>query len=152
MLVELGIKSKKIYEVEFERIFLQETRNYYREESNHLIVQLSCYQFIQKAQTRLREELNRLLYYLDSSSENALINTFLDEFIQTHAATLLDMENSGLVAMLREGKIEEIELMFDLFSKVPGALVLLKQKLQLFIIDEGNKLVQDQRLKQDEFV
>ena len=34
MLVEVGMSSKKIYETEFEKVFILETENYYRIESN----------------------------------------------------------------------------------------------------------------------
>ena len=37
MLVELGLKTKKVYEEDFERRFLNYTVQFYREESNSLI-------------------------------------------------------------------------------------------------------------------
>ena len=77
MLVEVGNGSKKIYEQEFEKLFIQETQNYYKVESNSLITNNSCYQYLQKAQQRLNEELERSLNYLDSSSEKVLIQTYL---------------------------------------------------------------------------
>jgi cullin 3 len=77
MLVEVGISSKKIYENEFEKIFIHESQNYYRMESNQFITDNSCYSYLQKAKQRLNEELDRLLNYLDSSSEKILIKTFL---------------------------------------------------------------------------
>ena len=77
MLVEVGMSNKKIYEVEFEKVFIQETENYYKVESNQLITRNSCYSYLQKAQARLNEELERSLNYLDSSSEKILIKTYL---------------------------------------------------------------------------
>lgn len=82
MLVEVGISSKKIYENEFEKVFIQETQNYYRVESNQYITNHSCYSFLQKAHQRLNEELDRVLNYLDSSSERILIPTFLKEYVE----------------------------------------------------------------------
>lgn len=37
MLVELGLKTKKVYEEDFEKIFLEKTTKFYRDESNMLI-------------------------------------------------------------------------------------------------------------------
>jgi Cullin family len=85
MLVEVGISSKKIYEHEFEKVFINETINYYKQESNQLITSHSCFAFLQKANMRLKEELERVLNYLDSSSEKILIETFLREYIEIHA-------------------------------------------------------------------
>lgn len=62
------------------------------------------------------------------------------------------MENSGLNHMIRYDKHDEISLMYDMFSKVTDAFSLLKTSLSQFIVNEGNKLVQDEKLKQDEFV
>jgi cullin 3 len=92
------------------------------------------------------------LNYLDSSSEKALIKTYLQEYIQAHALTLIQMDNSGLTHMIKNDKIEEIGLMYDMFSKVTEAFGHLKGHLSQFIISEGNKLVLDEKLKQDEFV
>lgn len=42
--------------------------------------------------------------------------------------------------------------MYEMFSKVTESFNHLKGHLSQFIISEGNKLVQDEKLKQDEFV
>ena len=62
--------------------------------------------------------MDRVLNYLDPSSESGLISSFLDEYIGKHAVTLLDMESSGLETLIKENKKDEIKLLFDLFSKV----------------------------------
>jgi len=100
----------------------------------------------------LNEELERLLNYLDSSSEKILIKTFLQEYIENHAVTLITMENSGLIQMIRNDKYDEIALMHDMFQKVTDAFNLMKNHLSNYIINEGNKLVQDDKLKYSEFV
>ena len=100
----------------------------------------------------MNEELERLLNYLDSSSEKILIKTFLQEYIENHAVTLITMENSGLIQMIRNDKYDEIALMHDMFQKVTDAFNLMKNHLSNYIINEGNKLVQDDKLKYSEFV
>lgn len=62
------------------------------------------------------------------------------------------MENSGLVNIIKNDKHEEMLLMYDMFSRVTDSFGHLKVHLLNFIINEGNKLVQDEKLKQDEFV
>jgi len=92
------------------------------------------------------------LNYLDSSSERLLLTTFYKEYIENHAITLIMMENSGLVSMIRNEKHDEIGLMYELFSKVPDAFTALTKQLSAYIVSEGTKLVQDDKLKHDEFV
>ena len=42
MLIEVGMQSRKIYEQEFESALINQTRDYYRNESNNFISQNSC--------------------------------------------------------------------------------------------------------------
>ena len=62
------------------------------------------------------------------------------------------MENSGLVAMIKNDRYDEIALMHELFAKVPNAFAMLKNQLSQFVVNEGNVLVNDDKLKSDEFV
>ena len=121
-------------------------------ESNQYITNQGCYAYLQKAKQRLNEELERVLNYLDSSSERILIQTFLKEYVENHASTLVSMENSGLIHMIRNEKYEEIALMHELFSKVQDAFGVLMKHMAGYIIGEGNKLVADDKLRSDEFV
>ena len=54
--------------------------------------------------------------------------------------------------MIKNEKFEEISLMHDLFSRVADAFNILAKHLAQYIVNEGNKLVQDDKLKHDEFV
>lgn len=55
-----------------------------------------------------------------------IINEFLKEYIENHALSLLTMENSGLIQMIKQEKFQDIKLMFSLFKRCPIALDLLK--------------------------
>lgn len=104
------------------------------------------------ARKRHQEELDRVLSYLDNSTERVLIKTFLKEYIDHHASALINMEHSGLIHMIKNEKYDEIRLMHELFSKVPEAYNVLKQALHSYIFAEGSKLVNDDLLKHDQFV
>jgi hypothetical protein len=101
MLIEVGMQSKRIYEQEFEAVLVQQTRDYYRNESNQLITQNSCNSYLMKANLRLNEEQDRVNSYLHQSSHDKIISEFLKEYIENHAHTLLKMENSGIIQMLK---------------------------------------------------
>jgi uncharacterized protein (UPF0332 family) len=59
------------------------------------------------------------------------------------------MEHSGLIHMIKNEKYNEIQLMHDLFSKVPEAYNHLTKNLSQYIVNEGNKLINDEQLKHD---
>ena len=81
-----------------------------------------------------------------------IINEFLREYIETHAMSLLAMENSGLIQMIKQEKYEELKLMFSLFKRCPAALDLFKKHLKEYIIEEGLKLVKNDSIDTDELV
>jgi hypothetical protein len=47
------------------------------------------------------------------------------------------MENSGLIAMIKNEKYDEIALMYELFSKVPESFQALSKNLSNYIVAEG---------------
>jgi cullin 3 len=62
------------------------------------------------------------------------------------------MEESGLVAMIRNEKYHELALLYELFSRVPETLQALSKHLAAYVEAEGGKLTSDDKLKPDEFV
>ena len=60
MLIEVGVHNKKIYEDEFERVLLKETADYYRAESQKLIGEVDCGSYLESANQRLVQELDRI--------------------------------------------------------------------------------------------
>ena len=81
-----------------------------------------------------------------------IINEFLKEYIENHAQALLSMENSGLIQMIKQEKFQDIKLMFSLFKRCPTALDLLKSELKVYIVAEGQKLVRNETIQNDELV
>jgi len=74
-------------------VLLSETTDYYRLESDRLIVDSSCSGYLTKANSRLQEEYQRVEGYLAPSTEPKLIETFLREYVgEKHALTLISME------------------------------------------------------------
>ena len=145
MLIEVGVHSKKVYDCEFEEPLLKETAEFYRQESNQLITESSCGQYIDKANERLRQEYARVANYLSPSTEPHLVSVFLDEYVcDQHTATLLDMESSGFYSMIRYNKLQEIKHLYSLLHRRPNSFELLRKKLSQYILDEGGRLMNDE--------
>ena len=86
------------------------------------------------------------------SSFEKIIGEFLKEYIENHSATLLKMEGSGLLAMLRNENYPEIKLMFSLFKRCTGSLDALKAELKAFIVAEGQKQVRNESVGNEELI
>mmetsp|Transcript_34760 Transcript_34760/g.45735 ORF Transcript_34760/g.45735 Transcript_34760/m.45735 type:complete len:151 (+) Transcript_34760:554-1006(+) len=127
MLIEVCKNSRKLYEQEFEKVLLQETAEYYKLESQQLIIDSSCASYLEKAHERLMQEYERLASYLDQSTEPKLICAFLNEYISdTHSHTLLTM-SSGLIHMIRNNNMQELALVYNMFQRRQASFELLRK-------------------------
>jgi len=148
MLIDLGISSRAVYEDDFEKPFLETTSNFYRLESQEFISSNACPDYMRKVENRIKEEMERVAHYLDASTEPKLKEVIDRELIKSHMKTLVDMENSGLVVMLRDDKVEDLQRMYSLFGRVDG-LKLVKEIMSTYIRDTGKALVNDENKNKD---
>lgn len=120
MLVELGVDGPSVYEEDFESYFLETTKTFYSQESLEFLGNNTCPDYLSKAEKRLNEEAARVTHYLSISTEPKLKQIIEQELISKHATTLVEMENSGCVPMLKDNKVEDLKRMYDLFTRVPS--------------------------------
>ena len=113
---------------------IQQTRDYYRNESNKAITENSCNAYILKANKRFLEEQDRINSYLHNSSMEKVLSEFLKEYIENHCQTLLNMDGSGLTEMIVQDQFSEIKMMFGLFKKCPASLTQFKTHLKNYIV------------------
>eukprot|EP00743_Colponemidia_sp_Colp-15_P002799 GILK01003029.1.p1 GENE.GILK01003029.1~~GILK01003029.1.p1 ORF type:complete len:733 (-),score=137.04 GILK01003029.1:128-2326(-) len=149
MLVDVGVHSRTVYEEDFEILFLDQTATFYRQESQQYISQNTTPDYLKKAEQRLKEEASRVQHYLDASTETKLKDIVEKELISNHAKTLVEMENSGCVAMFRDNKIEDLARMYNLFSRVPATLTEMRDALSAYVKEIGKALVTDQEKLKD---
>ncbi len=62
--------------------------------------------YIKKVEQRINEEAERAKHYLDNSTELQIVNVVEEELISKHMKTIVEMENSGVVHMLKNQRIE----------------------------------------------
>jgi len=138
--------TANVYERDFEAIFLDTTQEFYRNESSSYLSQNTAPDYVRKAQQRLAEEHSRAQRYLAPTTEAPLTNIVEMELVQKHAKTLVDMEQTGFLALLKdsEHKMDELRNMYDLFVRVPTTLDYLREALASIVKAEGRALLQDQ--------
>jgi len=100
MLIDLGVNSRSVYEEDFEKHFLETSSNFYKAESQEFISTNSASDYMKKVSTRIREEMDRVAHYLDSSTEFKIKEVVERELIAAHMKTLIEMEGSGCIALL----------------------------------------------------
>ncbi|PRP75027.1 cullin C, partial [Planoprotostelium fungivorum] len=149
MLVDLRAGSKTVYEEDFERNFLDTSSNFFKKESQEFISSNSCSDYMKKVESRIKEELERVNHYMDPSTEVKLKEVVERELISNHMRTLVDMEQSGCISMLRDNKIDDLKRMYLLFGRVPQGHNLVSEVISKYIKDVGKGLIQDEEKQKD---
>lgn len=144
MLMVLGINSRSVYEEDFERPFLQQSAEFYRLESQKFLAENSASVYIKKVEARINEEAERAKHYLDVSTEPRIVEVVEEELIKKHMKTIVEMENSGVVHMLKNQKTEDLACMYKLFSRVADGLKTMADCVSQYLREQGKALVQEE--------
>ncbi|XP_072376964.1 cullin-3 isoform X1 [Diabrotica undecimpunctata] len=144
MLMVLGINSRVVYEEDFERPFLQQSAEFYKVESQRFLAENSASVYINKVEARINEESDRAKHYLDKSTESRIVEVVEEELIKKHMKTIVEMENSGVVHMLKHQKTEDLCCMYKLFGRVTDGLKTMADCVSLYLREQGKALVQEE--------
>jgi cullin 3 len=144
MLMQLGIESRSVYEEDFERPFLQQSAEFYRFESQNFLEENSASVYIKKVEQRINEEAERAKHYLDNSTELQIVGVVEEELISKHMKTIVEMENSGVVHMLKNQRIEDLCCMYKLFCRVTNGLQAIITCVSAYLREQGKALVTEE--------
>ncbi|XP_066159068.1 cullin-3 isoform X1 [Euwallacea fornicatus] len=144
MLMVLGINSRTVYEEDFERPFLQQSAEFYKVESQKFLAENSASVYIKKVEARINEESDRAKHYLDESTEPRIVEVVEEELIKKHMKTIVEMENSGVVHMLRHQKTEDLACMYKIFGRVGDGLKTMADCVSHYLREQGKALVQEE--------
>lgn len=75
-------------------------------ESQKFLAENSASVYIKKVEQRIEEEGERAKHYLDESTEREIVKVVEEELISKHMKTIVEMENSGVVFMLKSQKVD----------------------------------------------
>ncbi|KAI9350328.1 Cullin [Obelidium mucronatum] len=115
------------YEQDFERYFLATTQEYYTLETTNLLQTCDAKGYLIKIEARLNEEEGRVSGYLSADTGPKLTSILERVLIEAHVATVIEMENSGLVVMLTNNNTEDLFRMYRLFERVPSGHRLMRE-------------------------
>lgn len=141
MLMVLGVESRVVYEEDFERPFLEQSAEFYRLESQKFLAENSASVYIKKVEQRINEEAERATHYLDKSTEGPIVSVLEEELICKHMKTVVEMENSGVVHMLKNDKTQDLACMYKLFGRVPQGLRTMVDCISAYLREQGKALV-----------
>jgi len=107
-----------VYRHEFEAPFLEATKAYYARESQAFVAENSVVDYMKKAETRLREEDDRVELYLHVSTRPALMDVCQQELLSNHSQLLWD----AFAQLLTNEMGSDLARMYGLLAPIAGAL------------------------------
>uniref|UniRef100_UPI0037E76AB4 cullin-4A isoform X1 n=1 Tax=Semicossyphus pulcher TaxID=241346 RepID=UPI0037E76AB4 len=135
----LGMLSDlQVYKDSFEERFLIETNRLYAAEGQRLMQERDVPEYLHHVARRLEEENDRILSYLDQSTQKPLISCVEKQLLGEHMTAILQ---KGLSTLLDENRVTELALLYQLFSKVKGGLPTLLQFWRDYIKSFGGEIV-----------
>lgn len=149
MLIDLGVNSRTVYEEDFEIHFLETSASFYKRESSEFIAVNTASDYMRKVETRINEEMARVEHYLDDSTEPKIKEVVEKELISSHMKTLIEMEGSGCISLLKDDKMDDLSRMYDLFARVSSGLPFMKDKISEHVRATGKSLVTDPEKNKD---
>ncbi|KAG7315715.1 hypothetical protein KOW79_020581 [Hemibagrus wyckioides] len=135
----LGMLSDlQVYKESFENRFLIETDRLYAAEGQRLMLERDVPEYLHHVARRLEEENDRVISYLDQSTQKPLISAVERQLLGEHMTAILQ---KGLNTLLDENRVTELTLLYQLFSKVKGGLPVLLQFWREYIKSFGGEIV-----------
>uniref|UniRef100_UPI00358F8003 cullin-4A-like isoform X1 n=1 Tax=Myxine glutinosa TaxID=7769 RepID=UPI00358F8003 len=128
----------QIYHECFEQRFLEETTCLYAAEGQRRMQECEVPEYLHHVNRRLEEESDRIITYLDQSTQKPLIATVEKQLLGEHLTAILQ---KGLNQLLDENRIEELSLLYQLFSRVKGGLQTLLHHWSEYIKVFGTTIV-----------
>ncbi|XP_067313644.1 cullin-4B isoform X2 [Pseudorasbora parva] len=132
------LSDLQIYQDSFEQRFLEETNRLYAAEGQRLMQEREVPEYLHHVNKRLEEEADRVITYLDQSTQKPLIVTVEKQLLGEHLTSILQ---KGLNNLLDENRIQDLSLLYQLFSRVKGGVQVLLQHWVEYIKVFGSTIV-----------
>lgn len=132
------LSDLQIYTEMFEGKFLKATEDLYNLEGQRLMEEQEVPVYLIHVDKRLSEENQRLLHYLDHTTQRFLIQTVEKQLISEHLTNVLQ---KGLEQMLDRFNVKEISLLYNLLGRVKDGLNELCKNVNLYIKKKGKVIV-----------
>uniref|UniRef100_A0A8C0TZN2 Cullin 4A n=1 Tax=Cyanistes caeruleus TaxID=156563 RepID=A0A8C0TZN2_CYACU len=132
------LSDLQVYKESFEQRFLEETNCLYAAEGQRLMQEREVPEYLHHVNKRLEEEGDRVITYLDHSTQKPLIACVEKQLLGEHLSAILQ---KGLDSLLDENRISDLTQTYQLFSRVKGGQQILLQHWSEYIKNFGTTIV-----------
>ncbi|KHJ88457.1 cullin family protein [Oesophagostomum dentatum] len=134
------LRTLDLYKQSFEEEFLANTTTHYTHESMSLVRNLETVEFLLYIERRLKEENERVDFYLDESTRAPLLTRAEKCMISDH---MQDVVDNGLSTLLNDNRVQDVSRLYSLLSRVEGGVALLKTGFSSYIKKVGKAMIMD---------
>ncbi|KAI1177499.1 Cullin [Nemania sp. FL0916] len=142
-------ERERLYLTTFEPYFISTSHDFYRAECERLLREADASAWLRQTQRRLAEEAERCQTTVSPFSEQIVASVVDDELVAKHLDEFLQLEGSGIRAMIDNDRIEDISILHSLVSRVDEKVPALRNALSLRVMELGLEI--EQNLKNTDF-
>ncbi|CEG45293.1 cullin protein 1 [Plasmopara halstedii] len=137
----MGMKSLDVYQCCLEVDLVTSSAIYYERKSKGWLSEDSTPVYLLKVEEALQSERSRVHTYLHKSTEPKLVKKLECVLLEAAQKQLIDRENSGVIALLKNDKLEDLARMYRLFARLKNGLEPIADLVQQHITAVGNDIV-----------
>jgi len=137
----VGERSLILYDQEFERPLKEATQAFYAQKAEQWADEVSCHEYVLKVAHHLKREEQNCVNLLEYETKDKLIKIIEKELIENKAEMVTLKQGTGCEFMFNERKVEQLQMMYKVFSRVDDTLKHIIDQMNPYIMQEGGKIV-----------
>jgi cullin 1 len=137
MYLIMGNGNDRVYEEFLEKPILIAAKQESKSDAEHWASKYGLANYLQRCETRLEEETDRVHYYLRKSTLPKLVKVCEEELLTNAQESVLEDESSGGMAELLKGYCRrDLLRLYRLYSRVPNGLEVAAKHFRLYVTRE----------------
>lgn len=134
------IEHERLYLTTFEPVYILNSHAFYRAECAKLMREGDASAWLRHTQRRLAEEADRCQTIISPPTHGKIANVVEQELIVKHLDDFLNLEGSGIRAMIDNDRLDDLRILYQLVSRVDLRNVALRNALSVRIIELGTEI------------
>ena len=133
-------ESMKLYLTSFEPAFLQASEEFYALQGQEMLRQGDAAAFCRHTKKRIAEESDRCRSTLSPLTLAKITTVIYTKMIREFMKEVISLPGSGVASMLDNNRISDLEMVYDLLSKVDPKKEVLRDAVQKRIVEQGSEV------------
>ncbi|KUI57531.1 Cullin-3A [Cytospora mali] len=143
------VDDNRLYRTTFEPSYLEDSRQFYEVEADQLIREGDASNWLRHTLTRLNEEKERCNTTIYPQTTSKIVTVVEEQLIAKHLDKFLELEGSGLRAMIDNDRIEDLAKLYEIVCMVPSGIDKVKKIMQQRVVMLGLEI--EKALKEANF-